>query len=76
MEWVWKAIKLHRNSLSDNTTIRIGNSRKTLFWRDNWIEHGLLKDLFPEFYSIATLLEAKLETLWVNMNGKLLLEDS
>lgn len=33
------------------------------FWSDNWLEHGLLKDFFPEFYSITTLPEAKLETL-------------
>ncbi|WMV54072.1 hypothetical protein MTR67_047457 [Solanum verrucosum] len=63
----------------DNTGIRVGKGRRTLYWNDDWLGHGSVKELFPGFYSIATLPEANLETVkgvqrW-NITFKRLLHD-
>lgn len=61
---VWKSIRLHWNTLADNTSIKVGNGRKTLFWSDNWLGHGPLKELFPNFFSIATSPTSTLDNAW------------
>lgn len=63
----------------DNTSIRVGKGRRTLYWNDDWLGDGSVKELFPDFYSIATLPEANLETVkgvqrW-NITFKRLLHD-
>lgn len=49
------------NSLVVNTSIKVGNGRNTLFWSDNWLGHDPLKEMFSEFYGIATIPEIKVE---------------
>lgn len=57
----------------------MGKGRKTLCWNDDWIGYGSVKELFPDFYSIAILPKANLETVkgvqrW-NITFKILLHD-
>nr|GEV27083.1 1-aminocyclopropane-1-carboxylate synthase-like [Tanacetum cinerariifolium] len=32
--------------------LKLGNGESTLFWKDNWINGGVLKDVFPRLYAL------------------------
>ncbi|KAG5598573.1 hypothetical protein H5410_029943 [Solanum commersonii] len=59
---VWKAIRSLWSLMAGNISLRVGNERKVRFWCDNWLGHGPLKELFPEFFSIATMPDINLES--------------
>ncbi|WMV38922.1 hypothetical protein MTR67_032307 [Solanum verrucosum] len=59
---VWRAIRSFWPLLAGNVSFKVGNGRKILFWHDNWLGHGPLKVLFPNFYTIATLPDINLES--------------
>ncbi|KAG5582146.1 hypothetical protein H5410_052773 [Solanum commersonii] len=59
---VWKAIRSLWSLMAGKISLRVGNGRKILFWCDKWLGHGPLKELFPEFFSIATTPNISLES--------------
>jgi len=59
---VWRAIRSFWPLLAGNISFKVGNGRKILFWHDNWLGHGPLKVLLPNFYTIATLPDINLES--------------
>ncbi|WMV37869.1 hypothetical protein MTR67_031254 [Solanum verrucosum] len=59
---VWKAIRSLWSLMAGKISLRVGNGRKILFRCDNWLGHGPLKELFPEFFSIATMPNISLES--------------
>ncbi|WMV55139.1 hypothetical protein MTR67_048524 [Solanum verrucosum] len=48
---VWRTIKNLWESLKNNSQIVVGRGDKTKFWLDDWCGNGILRDLFPIFFS-------------------------
>ena len=48
--------------------IKVGNAKKTKFWKDGWIDQTSLRELFPDLFVILFLiwenLDAKVSACW------------
>ena len=62
----WRAIRNLWAKLEVNLHIKVGDGRRTRFWRDVWIKQTPLKKLFPDLFILCTNSEAMMSVFGVN----------
>lgn len=65
---LWRSIRLAWVSFLGNTSFNVNNGRKVLFWDDDWLGNGCLKQLFPDIYLLNQQQQATIQEVW-NNNG-------
>lgn len=65
---LWRSIRLVWVSFLGNTSFNVNNGRKVLFWDDDWLGNGCLKQLFPDIYLLNQQQQATIQEVW-NNNG-------
>lgn len=68
---LWKSIRNLWPKLINKSKFKVGNGRKISLWDDNWLGQGLLKDLFPDIYSLNQQQEVILHEAWTNQGWNL-----
>lgn len=58
-----RSIRNLRPEFKQLRSIRTGNGSKTVFWLDEWIVRGPLKDQFPNSYDVCRFLMQ----MWLNL---------
>lgn len=75
----WRVIRNQWEEFAVNIGFIIGNGRKVLFWDDNWLGHGPLRDNFPDLHSLAVEPESTIQEVWSqqgwNLNFRRALND-
>ncbi|WMV20542.1 hypothetical protein MTR67_013927 [Solanum verrucosum] len=76
---LWRTIRNQWPKMWGNSMIKVGNSRKTMFWNDIWVGQTPLRQQFPDIYNlnqqkIATISEVKNAQGW-NLSFRRLLND-
>ncbi|XP_029144884.1 uncharacterized protein [Arachis hypogaea] len=47
-----------REKMTSGLAMELGNGRTIQFWEDRWLPAGVLKDMFPRFFSVSSLHES------------------
>ncbi|WMV53856.1 hypothetical protein MTR67_047241 [Solanum verrucosum] len=68
---LWRVIRNHWPKLRGNYSIKLGNSRKTSFWEDRWLEQGSLKTLFPDIFTLNQQQRDTVAEMWSNQGWHL-----
>nr|GFC95342.1 RNA-directed DNA polymerase, eukaryota, reverse transcriptase zinc-binding domain protein [Tanacetum cinerariifolium] len=45
-------LQAKRVNVMNYVRLKLGNGESTSFWEDNWINGGVLKDVFPRLYAL------------------------
>ena len=59
LKQIWK-LEGWRGSFEDCFKWEVGNGKDILFWEDNWLGYGSLKNRFPRLFSIFVNKEVSL----------------
>ncbi|WMV24736.1 hypothetical protein MTR67_018121 [Solanum verrucosum] len=61
---LWRSIRNLWHCFFQRTRFNVNNGRKILFWEDNWLGNGSLKQLFPDIYLLNQQHEVTVQEVW------------
>ncbi|RVW76218.1 mRNA cap guanine-N7 methyltransferase 2 [Vitis vinifera] len=61
---IWKAIKNGWEVFKVRTHFKVGSRNMVKFWKDRWCGDELLRDAFPNHFSIASSKDARVADAW------------
>lgn len=61
---VWGTIRDLWPKLEINLQVKVGNGRKTKFWKDTWNDQTPLMDSFPDLFTLCNNPEANINDCW------------
>ena len=61
---IWKAIENGWEVFKVRTHFKVGSRNMVKFWKDRWCGDELLRDAFPNQFSIASSKDARVADAW------------
>ncbi|OIT06900.1 clip-associated protein [Nicotiana attenuata] len=61
---LWRSIRNLWPNLFHDLSLNVRDGRKTLFWEDNWLGIGSLKNLFPDIFTLNQQQGATVKEVW------------
>ncbi|XP_047258787.1 uncharacterized protein LOC124890986, partial [Capsicum annuum] len=68
---VWRSNRSLWDIVLERSSFKVGNGRKSSFWKDRWCGQYSLSRMFPDLYNLCQLQQATVAELWTGQGWNL-----